>query len=214
MLALVPTGASLARRLLVQLVGVVVVATGVALTIDAELGVAPYDVVTTGMHERLGIPLGLAAVLLPLVFLGLGLLFGGRVGPGTVLDVALVGPLLGVMVDALPEVHAMAVRIPMYALGFAGITFGIVLVIVPDLGAGPAEVLMLALAGRGYPLAPARTAIELASVAVGWIMGGQVGAGTVVFALLIGPALRRALLLLGTTPEVAATRSDTASPGA
>src|SRR5436305_337621 len=168
---LVPTGASMARRLVVQLVGVAVVATGVALTIDAELGVAPYDVVTTGMHERLGIPIGLAAVLLPLVFLGLGLLLGGRVGPGTVLDVALVGPVLGLVLELLPQVHALAVRVPMYALGFVGITLGIVLVILPDLGAGPAEVLMLAVAAKGHRLAPARTAIELVSVVVGWPMG-------------------------------------------
>jgi uncharacterized membrane protein YczE len=211
---LVPTGASLVRRLLVQLLGVVLVAGGVALMIDAELGVAPYDVVTTGMHEQLGIPIGLAAVILPCVFVGLGLLAGGKVGPGTLFDVALVGPVLGVILAVLPDVHPMAVRIPMYAGGFVGITLGIVLVILPDLGAGPAEVLMLAVADRGYRLAPVRTAIELSCVAAGWAMGGQVGVGTVVFALLIGPALRRLLTWFGSTPEEAATRSDTASPGA
>jgi uncharacterized membrane protein YczE len=211
---LVPAGSSLARRLSVQLVGIVSIATGVALTIDAELGVAPYDVVTTGMHERLGIPIGLAAVLLPLVFLGLGLMIGGKVGLGTLIDVALVGPVLGLMVDLLPKVHALVVRVPMYGAGFTLITVGVVLTIVPDLGSGPVEVLMLAVAARGYRLAWGRTAIELMSVSAGWAMGGQVGLGTVVFALLIGPALRRTLLLLGTTAEEAATRSDTASPGA
>jgi uncharacterized membrane protein YczE len=59
-----------------------------------------------------------------------------------------------------------------------------------------------------------RTAIELVSVAAGWAMGGQVGAGTVAFALLIGPALRRLLTAFGASPQEAATRSDTASPGA
>jgi uncharacterized membrane protein YczE len=211
---LAPTGASLGRRLLLQLVGVGLVATGVALMIDAELGVAPYDVVTTGMHEQLGVPIGLAAVLLPAVFIGLGLLAGGKVGPGTVFDLVLVGPLLGVILDALPHVHAMAVRIPMYGVGFGAIALGIVLVIVPDLGAGPAEVLMLAVADKGYRVAPVRTAIELACVAVGWVMGGQVGVGTVVFALAIGPVLRRLLTWAGESPEEAATRSDTASPGA
>jgi uncharacterized membrane protein YczE len=211
---LVTAETSLARRVVLQLIGVVVVATGVALTIDAELGVAPYDVVTTGMHQRFGIPIGVGAVLLPLVFLGLGLLLGGKVGPGTVLDVAVVGPLLGVALHVLPEVHALAVRIPMYALGFTAITLGIVLMIVPDIGPGPAEVLMLAVAAKGHRLAPARMAIELVSVVVGWAMGGQVGVGTVVFALLIGAALRRVLTLLGTPAEVAATRSDTAAPGA
>jgi uncharacterized membrane protein YczE len=211
---LVPAGASLVRRVAVQVVGILAVSAGVALTIDAELGVAPYDVVTTGMHERLGMPIGLAAVLLPILFLLGGLALGGRVGLGTLLDVALVGPLLGVILDVLPRVEALAVRIPMYALGFTCITVGIVLVILPDLGAGPAEVLMLAVAARGMSLAPARTAIEVVSVGVGWAMGGQVGAGTLAFALLIGPALRRTLIFFGQPTDLAATRSDTASPGA
>lgn len=211
---LVPTGASAVRRYGVHLAGLVGVGTGVALTIRAELGVAPYDVVTTGMHELLGIPIGAAAVLLPLLFLGLGVAVGGRVGPGSALAVALVGPVLGAVLQVLPDTALLVPRLAMFALGFVAITAGIVLVILPDLGAGPAEVLMLAVADRGYPLAPARTGIELVCVATGFAMGGQVGAGTLVFALLIGPALRRALHVAGYDPTQAATRSDTAAPGA
>ena len=99
---LVPTDASMAHRLAVQLLGLVAVATGVACTIRAELGVAPYDVVTTGMHELLDIPIGVAAMLLPLVFLVLGRALGGRVGVGSVLDVVLVGPVLGLVLDRAP----------------------------------------------------------------------------------------------------------------
>lgn len=204
----------MARRMAVQLVGIAAVGTGVALTIRAELGVAPYDVVTTGMHHLLDIPIGVAAVLLPLGFLLAGRALGGWVGIGTALDVALVGPVLGVALDLLPDVEPMVPRLGLYALGFAGITAGIVLVILPELGPGPAEVLMLAVADRGVPLAPARTGIELGCVAAGFAMGGQVGAGTVAFALLIGPALRRGLTFAGYDHRRAATRSDAAAPGA
>ena len=178
------------------------------------------DVVTTGMHELFGLPLGLAAVLLPLLFLAVGLALGagfgrgGLVGLGTLLDVALVGPVLGLIVDLLPELHAMVPRLAFYAIGFCGITLGVVLVILPDLGAGPAEVVMLVIAKRGRPLAPVRTGIELVCVAVGWVLGGQVGLGTLAFAVLIGPALRGTLTALGYAPDDAATRSDTAAPGA
>ena len=211
---LVPTGATTLRRYGVHLLGLATVATGVALTIQGELGVAPYDVVTTGMHEVLDIPIGMAAILLPLVFLALGVLLGGRVGLGTVLAVALVGPVLGVVLELLPETELLVPRIAFYVVGFCAITTGIVLVILPDLGAGPAEVLMLAVADRGYPLAPARTGIELVCVVVGFAMGGQVGVGTLAFAVMIGPALRRALTFVGYDDAQAATRSDTASPGA
>jgi uncharacterized membrane protein YczE len=153
--------------------------------------------------------IGLAAVLLPMLFVVLGLACGGRVGLGTLLDLVLVGPVLGVVVAVLPDVEPLAVRIPMYAAGFASITAGIVLVILPDLGAGPAEVLMLAIADRGLPLAPVRTAIELVCA-----MGGQIGVGTVAFAVLVGPALRHGLTFAGYDATRAATRSDAASPGA
>jgi uncharacterized membrane protein YczE len=207
-------GSSLARRLAVLAAGIVLVAVGVAVTIHAELGVAPYDVVTTGMHELLGLPLGAAAVVLPVVFVGLGVLWGGRVGAGTLICTVAVGPVLGVVDDLLPNVERLALRLPMFAAGFCSIAAGIVLCILPELGAGPAEVLMLAIAGHGRPLAPVRTAIEVTCVAVGFAMGGQVGLGTLAFAALIGPVLRRLLTLAGYDARAAAARSDTASPGA
>ena len=210
---------ALARRVAVQGLGILCVAAGVALMITAELGVAPYYVVTTGMHETFGLPLGLAAVILPVVLVLLGLTLGagvgrrGLIGLGTILDVVLVGPVLGLFVDLLPELHALAPRMAAYAVGFAGVALGVVLVVLPDLGAGPAEVVMLVIARRGRPLAPVRTGIELACVAVGWILGGQVGLGTLAFAVLVGPTLRWGLTALGYDPGEAATRSDTAAPG-
>ena len=159
---------------LVQLAGIVVIATGVALTIDAELGVAPYDVVTTGMHQRLGISLGLAAVLLPLVFLVAGAAsLGGRVGLGTLVRRRAHRPAARACILAvLPEVHALAVRIPMYAAGFSCITVGIGLVIVPDLGAGPGRGAHARRGGKGIRLAGARTGIEAVLVLVGWAHAG------------------------------------------
>jgi uncharacterized membrane protein YczE len=220
MVVAVPPGSSLLRRIVVQALGIALVATGVAFMITAELGVAPYDVVTTGMHESLGLPLGLAAVVLPILFVLVGIVLGagagrgGLIGLGTVLDVFLVGPLLGLIVDLLPALPAGPPRLGAYGVGFAGITLGVVLVIVPDLGAGPAEVVMLVIARRGRPLAPVRTGIELVCVALGWALGGQVGLGTLAFAVLFGPALRRTLTAVGFAPDEAATRSDTAAPGA
>ena len=200
--------------MVVLLIGLAVVAFGVALTIEAELGVAPYDVLSTGIRDLFGIPIGAAAVILPAVFIVLGVLLGGRAGPGSFLSVALVGPMLGGFLAVLPELDAMVPRLAAFAAGFVIITVGITLVVVPEIGPGPAELLMLAVHERGYPLAPARTAIELACVAVGWAMGGQVGAGTLVFAVLIGPALRRTLTAAGFDSRRAADASDTASPGA
>lgn len=209
-----PPDASLTRRLGTLGIGLVLVSVGVALTISAELGVAPYDVLTTGVVAVTGLGIGVAAMLLPLAFVLVGLLLRARPGAGTLLAVLLVGPVLGLVLDALPLHEAMGPRLAYFAAGFVIITAGITAVVVADVGPGPAELVMLALHDKGYPLAPARTGIELTCVAIGWAMGGQVGVGTVVFAILIGPALKRTLVAAGFTARPPAEASDCASTGA
>ena len=86
-------------------------------------------------------------------------------------------------------------------------------VIIAEIGPGPAEVLMLAIHGRGHELARTRTGIELASVALGWALGGQVGVGTAVVASAIGPLLRTLLRWSGYRAEeadLAAVRANRA----
>jgi uncharacterized membrane protein YczE len=209
-----PPDASVSRRLGTLALGLVLVGVGVALTITAEIGVAPYDVLTTGLVDLTGVPIGLAAMLLPLAFVAIGWGLGRRPGPGTVLAVLLVGPILGLTLDALPAYEAMGPRLGLFAVGFALVAAGITAVVVAEIGPGPAELVMLALHERGHPLAPVRTAIELTSVAVGFAMGGQVGLGTLVFASLIGVTLRWMLTTAGYVARPASEASDCASPGA
>ena len=94
--------ASLHRRLGTLAAGLPLVSVGVALTIRAEIGVAPYDVLSTGIVALTGVGIGIAAMLLPLAFVVVGLLLRSRPGAGTVLAVLLVGPVLGLVLDALP----------------------------------------------------------------------------------------------------------------
>src|SRR4029077_2059318 len=129
---------------------------------------------TTGIAETTGIPIGLAAMILPAIFVALGVLIGGKAGLGPVVAVLVVGPLLGVVLDLLPEQTAMAPRLVYFGLGFVLILTGITLVIVAGAGSGPAELLTLAIHDRGVAIAPARTGIELVCVALGWALGGQV----------------------------------------
>jgi uncharacterized membrane protein YczE len=161
--------------------------------IAADIGVAPYDVLTTGLADPTGLAIGIAAMLLPLAFTALGVAIGSKAGPGTVLAVLLVGPILGLALDALPEVDGLVGRIGYFTAGFGLVAIGITAVIIAEIGSGPAELLMLAIHDRGFELARTRTAIELTSVAVGWSLGGQVGAGTAVVAFAIGPVLRQLL---------------------
>lgn len=204
----------LLRRVATAFAGFFLVGAGVALTIRGEIGVAPYDVLNTGLADITGLDIGIAAMIVPLVFVGLGLALSGRVGPGTLLAVVFVGPILGVVLHALPTVEAMVPRIALFTGGFLLIACGITAVIIAEIGPGPAEVLMLAIHERGHELARTRTAIELSSVAVGWALGGQVGVGTACFALAIGPVLRQLLCWAGYRVEEAGPAAVRAEPGA
>lgn len=203
---------SLARRVGTLGAGLVLVGSGVAMMIRGEIGVAPYDVLTTGIAHASDIEIGVAAMLLPLVFAMIGWALGRKPGPGTVLAVLLVGPILGSVLSVLPQHEAMPARLALFAAGFVLVAAGITAVIVADIGPGPAEIVMLAVHDKGYPLAPVRTGIELVCVALGWTIGGQVGVGTVVVALLIGPVLRWMLTAAGYDSTRAADAADCASP--
>jgi uncharacterized membrane protein YczE len=213
MLAATPDS-SVARRLSTFAIGLVLVGSGVAMMIRAEIGVAPYDVVLTGLADLTGLDIGVAAMLLPLGFTLLGWALGRPPGPGTVLAVLLVGPILGTVLDALPTHEAIAARLPLFAVAFVLIGAGITAVVLAEIGPGPAEIVMLAIHDKGYPLAPVRTGIELICVAVGWVLGGQIGAGTVIVAALIGPLLRWMLTTAGFDAPRTAEVTDCAAPGA
>ena len=203
-----------ARRLATLAIGLVLVGSGVALMIRAEIGVAPYDVLSTGLAELLGVDIGLAAMLLPMAFTALGWALGRRPGPGTLLAVLFVGPILGTVLDALPTHEAMLPRLALFAVGFLLVTAGITAVVIAEIGPGPAEVVMLAIHDKGLPLAPVRTGIEVTCVFLGWVIGGQIGVGTVVVALLIGPLLRWMLSAAGFDAPRAEQATECASPGA
>lgn len=205
---------SVARKLGTLGLGLVLVASGVAMMIRGEIGVAPYDVLTTGLAASTGLSIGVAAMVLPLVFTLLGWVIGRAPGPGTVLAVLLVGPILGAVLDVLPTHEAMAPRLALFSVGFLTIAAGITAVVIAEIGPGPAEIVMLAVHDRGYPLAASRTGIELICVAIGWAIGGQIGVGTIVVAVLIGPVLRRMLTAAGYDAARSVEASDCAAPGA
>jgi uncharacterized membrane protein YczE len=87
-------------------------------------------------------------------------------------------------------------------------------VVIAEVAPGPAEVLMLAIHDRGVDLAVTRTGIELASVAIGWALGGQVGAGTAFIAVTIGPTLRQLLHWAGYRAADTDEAALAAEPGA
>jgi len=178
----------------------VLVAVGIGLLIRADLGVAPFDVLNTGIAEATGIRLGFAFLVTCVVFYGVGVLLGGRTGWASLIGTVVIAPLLEVALVLLPEPLRLAGRIPMFVLGVVVLVAGVCLVITTEMGPGPGEVFMLGLIARGMAVAPARWVTDAVALVVGIALGGAVGAGTVVFAFAFGPLVAAGLRVLRYTP--------------
>jgi uncharacterized membrane protein YczE len=182
-----PSRAELARRLPRLLAGILILGVGIAPILDAELGVAPWDVLHQGLADVTGLSFGIVVVLVGLVVLLTWIPLRQRAGIGTIINTLTVGFIVNGMLDVLPEVHNLAVRWAMLLGGIVITSFGMALYIGAGLGPGPRDGLMTALAARGHPLWIVRTIIELLALGVGFALGGDVGIGTVLFAFGIGP---------------------------
>jgi len=182
-----PNLAELRRRLPRLLIGIVVLSFGIALILNAKLGVSPYDVLHQGLSRLTDLSFGTVVVLLGLLVLLLWFPLGQRLGIGTIINTLSIGFIVDVFTGALPEPHSTAWRSPMLVGGILITAFGIGLYIGAGLGPGPRDGLMTGLAAKGYPLWRVRTGLELTALASGWALGGDVGVGTVLFAFGIGP---------------------------
>jgi uncharacterized membrane protein YczE len=182
-----PTRAELRRRLPRLIIGIIVISVGIALTLQARLGVSPYDVLHQGLAKITGLSFGTVVVLLGLAILLLWFPLGQRFGIGTLLNALSIGFIVDGCLRVLPQQHALEIRWPMLIAGVIITAVGIGLYIGAGLGPGPRDGLMTGLAAKGYPLWLVRTGLELTALFSGWALGGNVGIGTLLFAFAIGP---------------------------
>jgi uncharacterized membrane protein YczE len=171
--------------------GLTVFGVGIALIITSHLGNGPWDVFHQGVAERTGVPIGTVIIATGAVLLLAWIPLRQRIGLGTVLNVVLIGAAVDLAMLVLPDgFDALAARLAAFAGGMALIAVGSGLYIGAGLGSGPRDGIMVGLAARGLSVRAARTGVEVAALAIGWILGGTVGVGTVVFALAIGPMVQ------------------------
>ncbi|MDE3129999.1 MAG: hypothetical protein KGL16_02505 [Acidobacteriota bacterium] len=176
-----------ARRLVQLYTGLVLYGVSSSMLLLGGLGVDPWDVFHQGLSRRLGLGVGTWALIVSGAVLLLWIPLRQRPGFGTISNAILVGLVIDAMLAAFHGPHALILRWLLMLGGVLvnGIATGCY--IGAGLGPGPRDGLMMGLAARGHQIRVVRTCIELVVFAVGWALGGNVGLGTVVYAISIGP---------------------------
>ncbi|WP_443098669.1 membrane protein YczE [Streptomyces caniferus] len=211
-------GRGLPVRRLVQLyTGLTLYGVSMGLMLRADLGLEPWSVLNQGISRHTGLTIGTVTIVSGVLILLLWIPLRQRPGLGTVSNVVILGLVMDATLAWTPELHALGARIPLLvgAVLLNGAATG--LYISARFGPGPRDGLMTGLHLRtGRPVRLVRTCIEVTVLATGFLLGGSVGAGTVVYALAIGPLaqffLRRFAIEDGTvTPSPGVARGE-ASP--
>jgi uncharacterized membrane protein YczE len=176
------------RRAIQLLTGLLLYGVALALILRAAIGVAPWDVLTQGLALKTGWGFGALTVVIGAVILLLWIPLRQKPGIGTVLNVLLVGPAADLGLWLIPENLDLGVRILMFPAGLFVLALATGLYLGARFGAGPRDGLMTGIHERtGWPIWVGRTGVEVSVLAAGWTLGGNVGVGTVLFALLVGP---------------------------
>jgi uncharacterized membrane protein YczE len=176
---------------MVQLVfGLIVFGFGIALMLQSGLGVPPWDVLHQGLAERFGLTVGIWSIIVSVFVLVLWIPIREPYGIGTLLNALIIGLAIDGFALIVPIPDAMAWRIVLLVAGIVIIGFASGLYIGAKLGPGPRDGLMTGIAKYGYSVRLTRTIIEIVVLAIGWMLGGTFGVGTVAFALFIGPIVQ------------------------
>lgn len=201
----VPRGAL--GRIPQLMLGLVLVAVGDTLMIDAGLGLGPWDVLHQGLSDRIGWQIGTVTIVLGCLVFLTWIPLKLRIGVGTVLNVLTIGLMINLFLQVPFAPDHMGVRAAALLVGNVVLAAGAGVYIGAGLGTGPRDGMMTGLVARGWPLRTVRTVMELTVLVIGWALGGTVGIGTVLFALTIGPILHEVLKRCDRGQLVSETRS-------
>lgn len=186
-----------ARRVPQLLVGLVGYGAAVMVLVRSGLGTASWSVLTDGTAKTLGISFGWATNLIALLVLLAWIPLREPPGLGTLLNVAIVGFAADATAAVLPAPQGVLAEIGYLVVGLLALAFFDALYLGAQFGPGPRDGIMTGLVRlTRLPIAVVRTGLDVAVVAIGWMLGGTLGAGTVLVALCMGPLVGCFLPLL------------------
>lgn len=205
----------MAKRIFQLVWGLALYGVALALMVRSDLGLMPWDVFHQGVSDRTGYSFGTVVIVTGILILATWIPMRQRPGIGTIGNIFIIGVVIDIVLWLLPPVTGLPLRWAMLVLGLlmSGIAAGAY--IGAGLGPGPRDGLMTGIVDRtGWSIRTVRTSIEVAALGTGWLLGGTVGLGTILYAVLIGPMVHVTLPFftiapVGTDPEVSESCAGT-----
>lgn len=182
------------RRLTRLNLGLMLYGFGLGLIVEAQIGLPPWDVFAKGISIQLGTTYGVASVIVSALVLLAWIPLKVKPGIGSILNAILIGLWSDVFIPLIPKVENYFSDLGQFLFGMVIVATATGLYITSYLGSGPRDGLMIGTQKLlGWPLWQIRTMYEVLVLALGWLMGGQVREGTLIFAVCIGVLMQLSL---------------------
>lgn len=182
------------RKLTRLNIGLMLYGLGLAMIVEAKIGLPPWDVFAKGISIQLGTTYGIGSVIVSALVLLAWIPLKVKPGIGSILNAILIGLWSDVFIPLIPELPNYLSNLLMFLLGMVIVALATGIYITSYLGSGPRDGLMIGTQRvLGWPLWQIRTMYEVLVLVIGWLMGGQVREGTLIFAVCIGVLMQLSL---------------------
>jgi uncharacterized membrane protein YczE len=182
------------KRLFRLNLGLFIYGLALSMVVNARVGIPPWDVFAQGISLQLHTSYGVASIIVSSIVLIFWIPLKIKPGVGSIMNAILIGLWMDFWTPLLPKLDLYWENLAMFLLGMCTVAFATGLYITSNLGSGPRDGLILGLTRRlGWKVWQVRTTIEVLVLAIGWVMGGQVREGTLIFAVCIGYLMQGSL---------------------
>lgn len=179
-------------RILRLIFGLFLYGFAIVVTINAQIGYAPWDVLSAGLAESIDISIGLSSIVQGVVFIFIAHLLGEKIGIGTLFNTVLIGVFMDMVLEMkiVPVQTNFFIGLLQLIVGLVIISFATYFYIGTGFGAGPRDSLMVAFSRKSsLSLGLCRSLLEIAAAVAGWFLGGMLGVGTLISATAVGPIM-------------------------
>ncbi len=176
------------KRIVRLVVGLFICSTGIVLTLKANVGYAPWEVLHSGISQVFNIPIGVVTIITSAIIVLTAVLLGEKIGLGTLFNLVLIGVFIDLLLLLpIPPLNNLFLGILVLVIGMFTFSFGIYFYISSGFSAGPRDSLMIALKRKTpFPVSVCRSLVELLALLMGWWLGGKIGVGTLIYVTCMG----------------------------